>query len=50
MLNTTPYVIYHMPMDDVTGMWKTKQGKYDEITYEYEINNLDKFKEKFNGE
>ena len=49
MLNTTPDVVYHMPMDDIMGIWKTKGGKYDQRTYEYEIDNLKKFREKRNG-
>lgn len=49
LMKTTPHVVYHMPMDDILGIWKTKEGKYDKMTYGYEIDNLNKLKEKFNG-
>ena len=47
--NISPTEVYKIPMPDILGMWKTKSGKYDNMTYEYEIDNLEKFKEKFNG-
>ena len=48
MMNTTTTSVYHMPMRDIIGVWKTKDGKYDNMTYEFEIDNLNKFKIKYN--
>lgn len=49
LLNITPHAVYHMPMDDIQGMWKVKDGRYDQMTYEFEIDNLEKFQRKRNG-
>lgn len=48
-LNLSPNEVYQMPMTDINGMWKTKEGKYDKMTYQYEIDNLENVKRKFNG-
>ncbi|MCK5018097.1 MAG: hypothetical protein KAS32_13655 [Candidatus Peribacteraceae bacterium] len=49
MLTTSVDEVYKTPMSDIIGIWKTKDGKYDQRTYEYEIDNLEKYKEKRNG-
>lgn len=48
LMQISPVEVYQMPMPDILGMWKTKEGKYDQMTYEYEIDNLEKLKRKFN--
>lgn len=48
-INLSPIEVYKIPMTDLLGMWKTKEGKYDQMTYGYEIDNLENFKRKFNA-
>lgn len=45
----SPMDVWDIPMEDLIGMWEVKKGKYDQRTYEYEIDNLEKFKRKFNA-